>query len=209
MLSVVVVVVVAIYLYVGSKTSNQSPFRAVLISNDAGYLEANREALQLARDGLAKFGNHESLTVGDKVDLTHAIRLYKGMLEYKPASAIPNLTIGMAYQALGFPDQAISTLKDFITGTQTSKNPDVIQARSDAHWITSKCYFDEHNYSESAKQSTEAIKLNKNVARYYSQRASAELQLKQISLAINDATKASQLDPNDPQAHGILSLLKR
>ena len=202
-----ITIVVLLVLGYGCGKKNIDPLAPVVVANQAQYLEANKEALLLAGPPLQKFGQNHPLDATDNIDIDHAIRLYRGILAYKPSDAAPYLTLGMCYQALGMDERAISAFKAYLIAGKALKGSAIVQSRTDTYWLLSKSYFDLHAYGEAADQAGKAIKLNPHIARYYAQRAAALLQEKNYIQAKKDAETALKLDPSNVRAKGVIGLL--
>ena len=204
---IIVLLAATITILWGCGAKKNDPLAPVLVSSQANYMEANKEAVERAGPALQKFGVHQPLSTTDETNIMDSIRLYRGILAYKPSDAAPYLALGMCYQVLGMDQRAIDSFNSYLVGSKALKGPGVAQSRTDTYWLLSKTYYSLHAYGESANQATKAIKLDPNIARYYTQRASALLQEKNYKSAKLDAEHALKLNPQDEHAQGLLMML--
>ncbi len=184
-----------------------NPYKAVEITDEAGYKEANKEAEAFSSAVFPKVELSEPLDETDISNLTKAIRLYDGMLAYKPGNPLPGLTAGEAFLALNKNNHAIERFQQFLIEIKLLNDPRLHVARADAHYLLSKAYFNLHDYPTSLKEVNKALALYPNTATYLTQEASLYLQMNQPEKAVELAKKALKIDPSESHAKGIISLV--
>lgn len=208
MLAVLIVGSVFLIFKLMEKPTPPDPLAAIHITTDAGYNEANKEAYEFGQVVFPKLASNEALTETDIDYLEKMIRLYDGMIAYRPGNPLPNLTAGESFLILRKYPEAAQRLRQFLVSTEGATDPKMKIAQGDAHFLLSQTLFAQKTYQDSLKEINDALAIDGKVSDYWTQKASVLLQLEQFHQSIDAAKTALKLNPQDGHAKGIIAIAK-
>jgi tetratricopeptide (TPR) repeat protein len=198
-------------MFFSTLTTPSGPGGLPLIRSADEYNATLKKANDIFASVTAKYDSGQALTTEDTKELREAENYFEELNTFNPTRLGPYFAGGRIHLIFGDNEIAAAKFRQAIDdANQPTTDPSslIAQAVGDSRYYLSICYENMSDFQDVPAVIDPAIKAYPNRGDYLYIRARALVQLKKIPQAIDDLTKAINLNPSDQKSISFLHFVK-
>ena len=185
----------------------QSEFTVPQIRAGSEFEEFSRQTRELTEEPFLQFDAGVTLSDWQKLNVAKAALIFEGMANFDDSSYLTYMGLGRCRFVLGENQEAVEWLSKCIDRCKLDEQIGK-QTAAEAHFLIARCYRQMGEWLKALPEATIATEMIPMSADYWSELASAELQLGMPENAVAHVKKALSLDPTHRYANQLDRLIK-